>query len=206
MESLSCSSEDVHAAMRVAESNVGEIAFIPYISHDDKRRHKQRELLQSDARKHAAVVSHRKRRTSSRTHNTSASENSGSVSPATVGAKRQQSHKLSPQLRPDRERVSSSSAPSDTDERLFVRAECSYLDSAQWQHESPQHVSLTSPRSWPLDWHFGSVSLSCRPLGDIDHVALQYFLRQVASQGPAISLGRTMTGVTREKSDSRYRS
>ena len=175
--------------MRAAEPNDGEIAFIPYISHEDKRRSKQRELLQSDARKHAAAVSHRKRRTSSQTHNTSA-----------VGARRQHSHELYLQPRPNEEGITYTRSSSDTDDHLSKQEVDS--DSALWQHQSPQDVSLTSPPSRPLDWHFGSVGLSCRPLGDIDQAALQYFLRQVALQGPAISLGKTMTGVTREKSSS----
>ena len=159
--------------MRVAQSQVGEIAFIPYISHEDKRRSKQRELLQSDARKHAAAVSHRKRRTSSQTHNASATESSGSVSSATIEAGRQRSHELSLQLRLDTERISSPVATSDTDESLSVWGQESNSESAQWQHQSPQHVSLTSSRGRPLDWHFGSVGLSCRPLGDIDHAAFE---------------------------------
>ena len=185
--------------MRVAKSNVGEIAFIPYISHEDKRRSKQRELLQSDARKHAAAVSHRKRRTSSQAHNASATENSGSASLATVGGSRQQPHERGLLFRPDEEGIAYSKSSSDTDEHLDLQAQEVDSDSAPWQLQSPQHVSLASPRSRPLDWHFGSVGLACRPLGDIDQAAVQYFLQQVASQGPAISLGRTMTGVSHGK-------
>ena len=162
--------------MRVAQSNVGEIAFISYISHEDRRRSKQRELLQSDARKHAAVVSHRKRRASAQTHNASGTENSGSVSSAVVEAGCQQSDELPLQQRLDIERTSSPDTTSDTVESLSVWGQESNSESAQWQHQSPQHVSLTSSRGRPLDWHFGSVGLSCRPLSDIDHAAFEVSL------------------------------
>ena len=189
--------------MRIAKSTIGEIAFIPYISHKDKHRNKQRELLQSDARKHAAVVSHRKKRTSSQSHNASATENSGSVSPATVGGGRQQSRELSLQLHPDKERIKSPNAPSDTDETLSVQAQEVDSESAQWQHQSPQHVSLTSSRSRPLDWHFGSVGLSCRPLGDIDRKSPS---KPISVQQDRFVVSETMSWLRPEVCSPRYRS
>lgn len=66
--------------------------------------------------------------------------------------------------------------PHEEDEHLAVRNPP--------HHKSRQHSLTTGRRSLKrsVDWHFGSLGSSCRPVGDLDVTALQFYLRQPLAQ------------------------
>ena len=178
-------------------SITGEFAFIPYVASGQPRWRRQRELIQSAARRHAALVSHARKEPKPRQAGNKDTRSKSQPAGAGPSHGRSQELHLQPCLTDERTRAAET--PSDTIDHSCVHRQGQESELQQWQYEDPQHISsgpVISSRNRPPDCHFGSVGFSCRPLSDFDNTALQYFLKQVANQQPAVNLGKTLTGVT----------
>ena len=159
----------------MAKSEIQEVTFIPYSGQANGSK-KKCELLNSLARRHAALAGHQRAR-----------KRSCSLSALSVPVRT--FLKSSPEASPVSATTSSSTA-SDTEDSF------AQYEPAKLQHPSSEAglsctVAMIQPRVGQPRF-LGE--FSCRPLTDLDGVAIRYFLQHGPGQPPASKLGRDLTG------------